>query len=326
MEHDNSYKLLFSHAELVADLLRGFVKEDWLKELDFSTLERFSSSHVSDTLQDRHDDLIWRVRWQGRDWLYIFILLEFQSTLDSYMAVRLLVYIGLLYQELIRGKHLPPSGRLPPVLPLVLYNGRKPWTVPVNIAELIESVPGGLERYRPQLHYLLLEEARYTETELAPLQNLAAAVFRLENSRGPQEFGRVVEALIEWLKTPEQDSLARAFLVWRRRVLLPSRIPDVEISALHTLAEVKAMLAEDTIDWSREWKQQGLEEGFRQGLAAERSLLLRMVRKRFGDACAQNLAPLLEGSGDQERLAEIGEWIVTCDTGEAFLARVRSNV
>ena len=86
------------------------------------------------------------------------------------------------------------------------------------------------------------------------------------------------------------------------------------------------MLAEDTIDWSREWKQQGLEEGFRQGLAAERSLLLRMVRKRFGDACAQNLAPLLEGSGDQERLAEIGEWIVTCNTGEAFLARVRSNV
>jgi hypothetical protein len=40
MEHDQSYKLLFSHAELVADLLRGFVCEDWLKALDFTSLEK----------------------------------------------------------------------------------------------------------------------------------------------------------------------------------------------------------------------------------------------------------------------------------------------
>lgn len=66
MEHDNSYKLIFSHAEMVADLLKGFVKEDWVNELDFTALERFSASYVSDGLEDRHDDIIWRVRWRGR--------------------------------------------------------------------------------------------------------------------------------------------------------------------------------------------------------------------------------------------------------------------
>jgi hypothetical protein len=40
MDHDQSYKLLFSHAELVADLLRGFVCEDWVKTLDFISLEK----------------------------------------------------------------------------------------------------------------------------------------------------------------------------------------------------------------------------------------------------------------------------------------------
>src|SRR6185503_17132957 len=39
-DHDNGYKMLFSHPEMVADLLRGFVREDWVKELDFSTLEK----------------------------------------------------------------------------------------------------------------------------------------------------------------------------------------------------------------------------------------------------------------------------------------------
>ncbi len=38
-EHDSSYKLLFSHAEMVADLLRGFVKKEWVNALDFSTTE-----------------------------------------------------------------------------------------------------------------------------------------------------------------------------------------------------------------------------------------------------------------------------------------------
>ncbi len=39
-EHDTSYKLLFSHHEMVADLVRGFVREDWVAALDFDTLER----------------------------------------------------------------------------------------------------------------------------------------------------------------------------------------------------------------------------------------------------------------------------------------------
>ena len=36
--HDSSYRLLFSHPRMVADLLRGFVDEPWVHELDLSTL------------------------------------------------------------------------------------------------------------------------------------------------------------------------------------------------------------------------------------------------------------------------------------------------
>lgn len=36
------------------------------------------------------------------------------------MAPRMMVYVGLLYQDLIRNKQLGPRGLLPPVLPIVL--------------------------------------------------------------------------------------------------------------------------------------------------------------------------------------------------------------
>jgi predicted transposase YdaD len=129
MEHDASYKLLFSHARMVEDLLRGFVHEAWVREVDFTSLERVSGSYVSEDLRDREDDMIWRVRW-GAEWLYIYLLLEFQATVDRYMAVRLMVYVGLLWQSLIQARTLSPSGKLPPVVPIVLYNGRRRWTAP----------------------------------------------------------------------------------------------------------------------------------------------------------------------------------------------------
>jgi hypothetical protein len=69
-KHDPSYKLLFSHAQMVADLTRGFVHEDWVTELDFATLERVSEKTVSADLRTREDDMIWRLRW-GERWVYV---------------------------------------------------------------------------------------------------------------------------------------------------------------------------------------------------------------------------------------------------------------
>ena len=58
MDHDHSYKLLFSHPEMVADLLRGFVHEDWVNDLDFATLERVGDGYVTDDLRERLDDIV----------------------------------------------------------------------------------------------------------------------------------------------------------------------------------------------------------------------------------------------------------------------------
>jgi hypothetical protein len=100
------------------------------------------------------------------------------------MAVRIMVYVGLLYQYLIETLELKSTDKLPPVLPLVIYNGSQRWKAAQDISELIETVPGGLEKYRPHLRYLLIDEGTYGDSQLAPLmKNLVAALIRLENTR-----------------------------------------------------------------------------------------------------------------------------------------------
>src|SRR5512145_2801156 len=133
--HDSWYKKIFSNHEMVKQLLTGFVSEDWVREIDFSTLERLDKSFISDELSSRESDLVYKVKFRNRE-LYIFIFLEFQSTVDRFMALRMLRYITELYEYLVKNRKFRT---LPAVFPVVLYNGEKRWTAPLEMNKLIEK-------------------------------------------------------------------------------------------------------------------------------------------------------------------------------------------
>ncbi len=64
--HDRVYRLLFSYPQMVEDALTGFIAEPWVGELDFSTLEKMAEIHVSERLDLRFQDVVWKVRWRSR--------------------------------------------------------------------------------------------------------------------------------------------------------------------------------------------------------------------------------------------------------------------
>jgi predicted transposase YdaD len=295
VDHDHGYKLLFSAPRMVEDLIRGFVREPWVEQLDFSTLERVSSVHLSEDLRERVNDMVWRVRL-GQRWLYLYIILEFQSSAPWDMAVRIACYVSLLLQELIRSGRVGAGERLPPVLPLVLYNGERRWTAAEDIHDLMDEVAPELARYQPRQRYLLIDEGRYGEQELAGLRNFAAALFRLELSRSPDDVRAVLEHLIEWLEEPELPEIKRAFVEWLQRVLLPGRLPGTAIPEVGDLGEVREMLSNRVREWTRSWVEQGREEGLQQGMQqgmqqgreeglqqGEALFLMRLLEARFGE-------------------------------------------
>ena len=71
-----------------------------------------------------------------------------------------------------------------------------------------------------------------------------------------------------------------------------------------------------------EGREQGTKEGIEQGIEQQRELLCRMVAARFGADTAAHLVGVLAPIADPERLAEIGDWLVRCETRAQFLARV----
>lgn len=300
-DHDGGYKLLFSHARMVEDLIKGFVREDWVEDLDFSSLEKLPTSFFNNKKgEHRESDVLWRLRWGKGPWLYVYILLEFQSTVDRYMAVRMLTYVGLLYQDLIRRKLVGPDGRLPPVLPVVLYNGDAAWGAARDVASLVGDGPAELERYRPRLEYFLVDEGRIAGSELESLRNVAAALFRLERSRELEDIRRVLEALLEWLGHEEHKELQRSFASWICNVLLRARMPGVEIAEMGDLLEVNTMLANRVVEWTQEWERGGVEKT----LSKVRAVLIRHIEARFGPL-SDDARERLEETDSVEALVEM---------------------
>ncbi|MYH32153.1 MAG: Rpn family recombination-promoting nuclease/putative transposase [Acidobacteria bacterium] len=105
---------------MIRDLLSGFAARGWSETLDFTSLNALPASYVSQNIEQRHSDPVWRIRFRDERWLYVVVLLKFQSTVDQRMAVRMLTYTGLLYERLIADGALRDHDKLPPVLPIVI--------------------------------------------------------------------------------------------------------------------------------------------------------------------------------------------------------------
>lgn len=270
--HDTGYKLLFSHAELVQQLLEGFAPPELVRLLDFSTLKLANGSYVTPAMKQREDDVVWSVS-MGDTTLYLYILLEFQSTVDDAMPVRMMQYVAALYESLIKEKSVNPSEGLPPVFPIVLYNGDQRWQVSTNIGELI-NCPTVLKPYQPNMAYYLLDEGAYSESELNSVHNAVAAVFSLENATNYETAVNAIDRMAQAIQAlPNKQRIDKAISYWIKRHL-QRNLPEVIIPQTEQLLEDTSMLATNMQKWYHTAQAQGKQEGKQEG---ERSKAMQIA-------------------------------------------------
>ena len=316
--HDVSYRILFSHRTLVESLIRGFLPAEWSEGLDFSTLEPVSEAHGTQDWSLRFNDCVWRLRWRedGR-WVYVYLMLEFQSTDETFMAVRILSYVGLLYEHLVKALSLRSDDTLPLVVPVVIYNGESPWSAATELFDLMAPAPPGMAEVLPRLRYIVLDARHMPLAELDEMRNVIASLFRLEASPDLESSRAAIGDLDELLHRPEHVSLRRDFTRWLCKVLLPLRLPGVTVPEARRLEEVKSMLTENTLDWTAEWRMKGLEEGLERGRQegrreGEAALLLRQIERKFGLLEPRDRRRIQDA--DAERLLEWGERLMTVES------------
>lgn len=328
--HDALFRRTFSNVEHAAAELRCVLPSALLARIDLRTLRQVAGSFVDTDLVAAQSDLLFSVDVDGKPG-FLYLLCEHQSTVDPFMALRVLKYVVRLLERHVDG--LASGARalpLPIVLPIVLHHSETGWTAPLEVQSLFDPtllLEPALAQYVPKLRFLLddishmsdetlaaralgfvptltlwaLRDARTPERLLRSLTTWAAAMNALVAAESGREALLTIFRYLSLVVSDEtRDSLRR---------VLSSSAPQVEHVVMTTMAE--AWLAEGEARGRAEGEARGRAEGIR-------AVLRQLLEVRFGPL-GEAEAKRLESAGE-EQLARWSLRVLSADSVAAVLA------
>jgi len=269
--HDEFFKEIFGDLDHARDLLRGILPPDLLEILDLDLLQREPASYLTAQLAEDFADLVFTCPVSSGA-AVVALLLEHKSWAPRCPHLQLLSYmLGIWEQSEKDGRSLPP------VIPVILYNGQGEW----KVRELSQCFPDLSERLRPflpEFHFLLLDLAhepleplryRFGNRSVRLALELMRAIFT------PSEVKALMERLSPDDGPPDKDLAYRFLRVVLRYIFRRSdtNVREALTYVLHPAARELTMTWEEQL--IQQGEQKGLQKGFEQGI--ERGLRLKAL-------------------------------------------------
>ena len=134
--HDKLFKAGFSDPATAAAFLQDMLPPVISAGIEWDSLALEPGSFVSAKMRERHSDLLFSASFAGRK-AFVYILFEHLSRPDSWLGLRLLEYMLLIWQAFLKAN--PDSCALPVILPVVLAQNDKAWEVKTQFADLLDA-------------------------------------------------------------------------------------------------------------------------------------------------------------------------------------------
>ncbi len=356
---DQIYKAMCGHPATIRDMLenhlaqpRGPLPAAVVDALDLDTARLLPNEWVTRDFRTRRGDLVACVEFkqEARRAGFperLFLHTEHQSRGDRDMMHRFLEYGGELSREL-RGSGALGAGGDCPIVCVLVYNGRPPWSAPTRASEIgpapaafgrEPALPDGLAVLYPR-GYHPIELARLGADATKP-DGVVSLMAGIEHAgrRGLAEAFSAGPLPRIWRGL--DGSLQRTVAAWIWRLAQRCGI-EAEMEDLMRLEEIGevASLLEETLDMElaeareealAEGREKGIAEGRESGIAegretgiaeGQRGLLRNLAALRFGEPTAARLAAVIGRIDSLAALRRAGEWVVRCDSAEDLLRRV----
>ena len=178
MNEDAIMRTAFGNPAAVPRLL-SLLPPDVVAGLDANRLRRLPAEYVARGGRKRIGDIAWAIGVDKDPDAEALLVVECQSSTDRRMALRMLVYNGLLWQALAETPRYRRR-ELPLALRVVVYTGGRRWR-PKTLRELLRKSPPGLARRSLDVDFELLDAGRLTADDAH--SNWLAALLRLLHCR-----------------------------------------------------------------------------------------------------------------------------------------------
>jgi hypothetical protein len=320
--HDALFRGVFGEPERAAELLRGALPQPLAEAIDWSSLQRQDGTFVDEDLKGQQADLLFEAKIGGEPAL-IYVLVEHKSKEERLAGLQVLGYV-LRVLERWRTEH-PDARALPPVVPVVLHHGKRPWRGSRRVRDLFafgrvpEKVRRALWSMQVDLCFVLDDlaaesEERIRERAASVVTTLTLLFLRVL----PRcDVGDAAEAILRWndllvavLRHPRPEAT-----LGRLYSYLLSVVPGTADELRSAFARV---LPRDTEEPMRSAFEELMERSEEKGRAGWRASLLRQLEIRFGPL-PESVAARVE-TGVEEELATWSERAVMAATLDEVFA------
>ncbi len=169
IKSDALFKSIMEDKKAATEFLNQYLSASIKDLINLDTVKIEKESYVEDNLKRRLSDIVFSVQTKkntnSSKRAFIYILLEQQSTADYWIALRLWKYTLLLCE-----RHMQKQGKLPLVVPILFYNGTKPYNAPKNLWELFTDPARAKEALCND--YTLIDLQATSDNEIKQKQHL----------------------------------------------------------------------------------------------------------------------------------------------------------
>ncbi|SEE21786.1 Rpn family recombination-promoting nuclease/putative transposase [Ruania alba] len=312
--HDAMFRAVVGVPANAASVLASALPAKITGGLDLDGLRLEPGSFVDEEMRQRHTDLLFSTRL-NRDPTLVYVLVEHQSSPDPLMALRVLEYVTRIWwRHLDAGdesddphKPRPRPGAtartLPPVLPVVVYQGRRRWNTPTAMDGLYDDASEqALGSFLPR-HQFVLQDLTGVEVEellaapLTPAARLALAMLRFAPRQ--EHLAQVLERF-----TPDVLDLVRTradqmFTIIMEYAYQVSDTPPAQVR--HYFEDLGPDAQEAYMSNTLErGRAEGVAEGVAKGVAkGVAGTLTRLLVRRFGPLTSEQTARIESATPDQ---------------------------
>lgn len=242
---------------------RGFLQVHLPAELsaalDWSTLNLRETSFVDEELRRSEADFLYEIEQDGSEQsVWIYVLLEHQSTPGRWIRFRLLKYCCRIWDMNLAEQ--PTPSELRPIVPLVFYQGERRWSYSTEFADLFaESV-----REWPWVprftHELIDQTDMQPEDVQGDLKTRLMQLLLLAAYHPDRPWRNLVVQLLNTLSSlPPSGGIdyIRVFLVY----ILRTQDRETIESLQETLRRQTPQVGEDLMTYAQELLAEGRAEG-----------------------------------------------------------------
>ncbi len=188
--YDKGYKRILSKKQYFAHFMQKYIKVNWVNNIQAEDLTLINAAFVDEQFRETEADLVYRAK-NGEQDVVFYILLELQSRCDYTMPYRLLVYMTELTKRLFadtpKKERERKDFRLPAVVPVVLYNGKQPWTAPRTFRDYLQS-PERFGDSTLNFRYSLMDLMRQDNEYIMNTNNALDDIFLMEKGINDSDF------------------------------------------------------------------------------------------------------------------------------------------